>query len=78
MEFKASEILAIVVALAIPLAIFTALLIPGAVGGVYSFVLREDVRPYIFYGGAALVFGVLALRIYRRVRPKTPRDKGSR
>lgn len=78
MEFKASEILAIVVALAIPLAIFAVLLVPGAMAAVYGFVLRPDVRPYIFFGGAVLAFGVLAFRIYRRMRPKAPRDRNSR
>lgn len=75
MEFKASEILAIVIALAIPVTIFAVLLIPGAMAGVYGFVLRPDVRPFVFFGGAAIAFGVLAYRIYRRVRPRQkPRE----
>ena len=69
MEFKAGEIIAIIVALAIPLTIFAVLLIPGAMAGLYGFVLRPDVRPFVFFGGALIAFGVLAWRIFRRIKP---------
>jgi hypothetical protein len=57
------------VALAIPLTIFAVLLIPGAMAGLYGFVLRPDVRPFVFFGGALVAFGVLAWRIFRRIKP---------
>ncbi len=69
MDFKPGEIIAIVVALAIPLGIFAVLLVPGAMAAVYGFVLQPEVRPLVFFGGAAIAFGVLAFRIYRRIRP---------
>lgn len=70
MDLKPGEIIAIVLALAIPIVVFAVLLTPGAGDAVYAFVMRPDRMPYIFYGGAALTFGYLAWRIYRRIRPK--------
>ena len=70
MDLKLSDIITIAVAIAIPVIGFAMLIIPGAMAGVVDFVMREDRRPYIFYGGAVLAFGFLAFRIYRRIRPK--------
>ena len=77
MEFKLSEIILIVLALAIPVGLFTILLIPGAMDAVYNFLLEPSVRPVVFFGGAGIAFGVLAWRIYSRVRPpqKPPAPK---
>jgi hypothetical protein len=69
MDLKFGDIVAIVAAIAIPVVVFGVLIVPGAMPAVLNFVLQEDRRPYIFYGAAALVFGVLAYRIYRRIRP---------
>ena len=71
MELKPAEIIAIVLALAIPIGLFVILLTPGAGEAIYYFVMQPDRMPYIFYGGAALTFGYLAWRVYRRLRPKT-------
>lgn len=71
MGFKPGEIVAIVIALAVPIIGFAVLLSPGAMAAIYSFVLRDDVMPFVFFGGAALVFGVLAWRVYRRIKPKS-------
>jgi hypothetical protein len=70
MDLKAGEIIAIVLALAIPIGLFIVLLTPGAGEAIYDFIMQRDRMPYIFYGGAALTFGYLAWRIYRRIRPK--------
>jgi hypothetical protein len=70
MELKPGEIIAIVLALAIPIGLFVVLLTPGAGEAIYYFVMQPDRMPYIFFGGAALAFGYLAWRIYRRIRPK--------
>ena len=70
MELKPGEIIAIVLALAIPVGLFIVLLTPGAGEAIYYFIMQRDRMPYIFYGGAALTFGYLAWRIYRRIRPK--------
>ena len=75
MDLKFSDYVTIAIAVLIPIIGFAVLIVPGAMAAVYDFVMREDRRPYIFYGGAALVFGVLAFRIYRRIRPKTDKKE---
>jgi hypothetical protein len=70
MDLKFSDYLTIAIAIAIPVIGFTVLIVPGAMAAVVNFVMQEDRRPYIFYGGAAVAFGVLAWRIYRRIRPR--------
>ena len=70
MEFKPADIAAIVLALAIPIGLFIVLLTPGAGEAIYYFIMQPDRMPVIFYGGAAITFGFLAWRIYRRIRPK--------
>jgi hypothetical protein len=70
MDLKFSDYVTISVAILIPVIGFAMLIVPGAMAGFFDFVMREERRPYIFYGGAALAFGVLAWRIYRRIRPK--------
>jgi hypothetical protein len=74
MDLKLSDILTIAIAIAIPVIGFTVLIVPGAMAAVVDFVMREDRRPYIFYGGAVLAFGVLAWRIFRRIRPKPDKE----
>jgi hypothetical protein len=71
MGFKLGEIVAIVVALAVPIIAFAVLLSPGAMAAIYNFVLRADVMPFVFFGGAAVVFAFLAWRVYRRIKPKS-------
>lgn len=70
MELKPMEIVAIVVALAIPIAVFAVVFTPGALGAVMAFALQPGWREVIFFGGAAVVFVILAYRIYRRIRPR--------
>jgi hypothetical protein len=70
MDLKFSDYVTIAVAILIPVIGFGMLIVPGAMAGLFDFVLKEERRPYIFYGGAAVVFGVLAWRIFRRIRPK--------
>ena len=71
MEFKTGEIVAIVVALAIPIGVFAVLLTPGAVDAIIAFLMQKDRMPYVFYGGAFVAFAALAWRLFRRIRPKT-------
>jgi hypothetical protein len=70
MEFKPSEIAIIVIALAIPIGGFSLLFIPGGFDSVFGFVMDPAIMPYVFYGGAVVVFAILAFRIYRRIRPR--------
>ncbi len=69
MELKPGEIIAVVLALAIPVVVFAVVFIPGALGAVYAFALQPGWREAIFFGGAAIAFSVLAWRLYRRLRP---------
>jgi uncharacterized membrane protein YebE (DUF533 family) len=75
MELKPGEIVAIVIALAIPITVFAVVLTPGALGAVLGFMLDERYRSWIFFGGAAVAFGVLAFRVYRRIRPRKPPEQ---
>ena len=61
MDLKLSDIITIVIAIAIPVIGFTVLIIPGAMSSVVTFVMQEDRCPYIFYGGAAVVFAISRL-----------------
>jgi membrane protein implicated in regulation of membrane protease activity len=70
MGFKIGEIVAIVIALAIPIVGFAVLLWPGAMAAIYGFLLKPDVMPIAFFGGAAVLFGILVWRVYRRIRSK--------
>ena len=75
MGFKFGEIVAIIIALAIPIAIFAIVFTPGGVGAFYRLALQPGWRETIFFGGAAVAFGFLAWRLYRRLRPKQKQDK---
>jgi membrane protein implicated in regulation of membrane protease activity len=77
MELKPGEIIAIVLALAIPIAVFAVVFTPGALAWAYSVLLQPGWREAIFFGGAAVAFGALAWRLYRRLRPKPKIDKQS-
>jgi hypothetical protein len=68
--FKISEIILIVFAITIPLAAFAIAFIPGALAAIMAFALNEENRYFVFFGAALVVFGVLALRIYMRIRPR--------
>lgn len=69
MEFKPLEIVAIVLALAIPVGAFALLFIPGGYNAAINFLMNPDVTPFVFYGAAGVVFLVLMYRVYRRIRP---------
>ena len=44
------------------------LLIPGAMDAVFAILLQDTVRPFFFFGGALVVFGVLAI-VFRVTNP---------
>ena len=77
MDLKLGEIVAIIVALAVPIAIFAVVFTPGGVGAFYSLTLQPGWREAIFFGGGAIAFAVLAWRLYRRIRPKRKTDKSA-
>jgi hypothetical protein len=72
MEFKRSEIAAIVAAILIPIVILVVIFTPGAVRAITLFVLTSDNLPIVFGSAAAALFGVLVYRVYRRLRPRQP------
>ncbi len=68
--FKASEIVLIVFAITIPVVAFAIAFIPGALGAIMAFALNEDNRYFVFFGAALVVFGILAFRVYTRLKPR--------
>lgn len=69
MEIKISEIVLLVVAIVTPIAILVMAFIPGGFNWIPYLLSHPFWQPVIFYGGALVLFGVLAWRIYRRIRP---------
>ena len=69
MEFKPSEIALIVLAVVGPLIFFVLAIIPGGLGFIGDIAMDPVRGPIVFFTGAALLFIVLAWRIYRRIRP---------
>lgn len=69
MDLKPVEIIGIVIALAIPIVGFAVVLTPGGFDAVLNFLFGASTRNYVFGAAAFGVMCVLALRIYRRIRP---------
>ncbi len=69
MEMKPGEIALIVVGVAVPVILLVLGLIPGGLNFIGDIAMNPTYMPWIFFGGAALLFLVLAHRIYRRMRP---------
>lgn len=69
MDLKPGEIALLVAAIAVPAIFLILALTPGGLSFVGDFAMSPTNMPWVFFGGAALLFGVLAFRIYRRIRP---------
>ena len=69
MDLKPHEIALIVVAVAAPTIFLVLAFIPGGLSFIGDVAMNPVLMPWIFFGGAALVFCVLAYRIYCRIRP---------
>ncbi len=69
MDLKPGEIAIIIGGVAIPVVLLVLGFIPGGLNFIGDFAMNRTTMPYLFFGGAALLFGVLAWRIYRRIRP---------
>ena len=76
MEWKPSEILIVVIALAIPTSLFAALFIPGIMGGLFGFIFAPENMQIVFTVMAMIVAGILGWRVYRRIRPAKPSKPG--
>ncbi len=69
MDLKPHEIALAIIAVAAPLIFIILAFTPGGLGFIGDIAMNPVLMPWIFFGGAALVFCVLAYRIYRRIRP---------
>lgn len=69
MELKPHEIALIVLGVAAPTILLVLAFIPGGLSFIGDFAMNPVTMPWVFFGGAALLFGVLGWRIYRRLRP---------
>ena len=69
MELKPTEIALIVVAIVGPTVFLVLAFVPGGLNFIGDLAMDPVRGPYIFFGGAAVLFVVLAWRIYRRIRP---------
>lgn len=76
MEWKPSEIIILVIALAIPTGLFAALFIPGLMGGMFSFLFAPQNMQIVFTVMSVIVAAILGWRIYRRIRPAKPGKAG--
>lgn len=75
MELKPHEIALMIAAVAIPVVFLVLAFTPGGLSFIGDFLLQSPNMPWVFFGGAALVFCVLAYRIYRRLRPAQKKKK---
>jgi membrane protein implicated in regulation of membrane protease activity len=77
MELKPAEIALLAIAILVPVIFFVLALTPGGLNFVGDLAMDPVLGPVIFFSGAAVLFVVLAWRIYRRIRPaerKTPAE----
>ncbi len=69
MEFKPHEIILMALGVAVPVVVLGLAFTPGGLDFVFHLARDPVMGPVVFFGGAAILFGVLAWRIYRRIRP---------
>lgn len=69
MNLKPLEIALIVAGIAVPTILLILAFIPGGLNFIGDFAMNPVTMPWVFFGGAALLFCVLGWRIYRRIRP---------
>lgn len=74
MDLKPHEIILALLAVAIPVVLLTLAFIPGGLGFVFDIALHPVWGPVVFFSGAVILFGVLVLRIYRRIRPSPMKE----
>lgn len=77
MGLKTGEIVALVIALALPVAFFILLLIPGAMEAIVRFLLNRQSLIIIPTGLAVALAGIVGVRVWNRTRrPKNkPKDE---
>jgi len=75
MDLKPHEIILAVLAIAIPVVVLTLAFIPGGLDFVFDLAMDRVWGPVVFFSGAVILFGVLAWRIYRRIRPAQKKEQ---
>lgn len=75
MDLKPHEIALAVLAIAVPVVVLTLAFIPGGLDFVFHLAVDRVWGPVVFFSGAAILFAVLAWRIYRRIRPAPKREQ---
>jgi hypothetical protein len=74
MDLKPHEIILAVLAIAIPVVVLVLAFTPGGLSFVFDIAVHPVWGPVVFFSAAVILFGVLALRIYRRIRPAPKRE----
>jgi len=69
MDLKPHEIILAVLAIAIPVVVLVLAFTPGGLNFLFDIAVHPVWGPVAFFGGAAVLFGILAWRIFRRIRP---------
>lgn len=75
MDLKPHEIILAVLAIVIPVVVLTLAFIPGGLSFVFDLAVDRVWGPVVFFSGAVILFGVLAWRIFRRIRPAPKKDQ---
>lgn len=75
MELKPHEIALVILGIAAPTILLVLAFIPGGLNFIGDFAMNPVTMPWVFFGGAAVLFGVLAWRIFRRIRPAQKKAK---
>lgn len=75
MNLKPAEIALIVLAIAGPTIFLVLAFIPGGLNFIGDIAIDPVRGPLVFFGGAAVLFVVLAWRIYRRIRPAVKKQE---
>lgn len=74
MDLKPHEIILAVLAITIPVVLLTLAFIPGGLDFVFDIAVHPVWGPVVFFSAAVILFCVLALRIYRRIRPAPKKE----
>lgn len=77
MDLKPHEIILAVLGVAVPVIVLVLAFTPGGFGFFFDLARDPVWGPIVFFSGAAILFGVLAWRIYRRIRPAPKKPKAT-
>jgi membrane protein implicated in regulation of membrane protease activity len=75
MDLKPHEIILAVLGVAVPVVVLVLAFTPGGFGFFFDLARDPVWGPVVFFSAAAVLFAVLAWRIYRRIRPAPKKAK---